>query len=150
MNPRSFASSHTGNRGQEVRQASRTSAYGRDSAPIHSSKSTISASTGSDIIALLFRDCSHETVSWYLGSPALSVGQVNHQRSGTHPLERLCIFLAPCLTQRFDRAAHEALPLEALKQRSVLTDIDGELNVFATERIRYSTDKVHHRVPLSY
>jgi hypothetical protein len=37
----------TGRRGQEVRHASITSEYGLDSAPIHSSKSSIRASTGS-------------------------------------------------------------------------------------------------------
>ena len=48
-NPRELASSQTGSRGQDVRQASSTSAYGRGSAPIHSRRSTTNASTGSDI-----------------------------------------------------------------------------------------------------
>src|ERR1051326_1153063 len=57
MNPRSLASSQTGRRGQEVRHASITSKYGFDSAPIHSSKSSIRASTGSDNAASLAAIC---------------------------------------------------------------------------------------------
>lgn len=48
MKPRSIASSQTGRRGQEVRHASITSEYGLDPDPIHSSRSSIRASTGSD------------------------------------------------------------------------------------------------------
>src|SRR2546430_13585016 len=45
MNPRSVASSQTGKRGQDVRHASSTSAYGRGLGPIHSSRSMIRVST---------------------------------------------------------------------------------------------------------
>ena len=45
MKPRSFASSHTGSRGHEVRHASSTSAYARGLGPIHSRRSTIRLST---------------------------------------------------------------------------------------------------------
>jgi hypothetical protein len=45
MKPRSFASSHTGSRGHEVRHASSTSAYGRGLGPIHSRRSRIRLST---------------------------------------------------------------------------------------------------------
>src|SRR5713101_2304860 len=51
MKPRSLASSHTGRRGQDVRQASITSAYGRGLGPIHSSRLRIKASTGFDTAA---------------------------------------------------------------------------------------------------
>jgi hypothetical protein len=45
MKPRALASSHTGRRGQDVRQASSTSAYGLGRWPIHSSRSRIKGST---------------------------------------------------------------------------------------------------------
>jgi hypothetical protein len=45
MKPRSFASSHTGSRGHEVRHASSTSPYGRGLGPIHSRRSRIRLST---------------------------------------------------------------------------------------------------------
>jgi hypothetical protein len=48
MKPRSLASSHTGRRGHDVRHASSTSAYGRGSQPIHSSRSRTKLSTLSD------------------------------------------------------------------------------------------------------
>jgi hypothetical protein len=45
MKPRSFASSHTGRRGHDVRHASITSAYGRGAGPIQSRRSRIRLST---------------------------------------------------------------------------------------------------------
>jgi hypothetical protein len=48
-NPRSFASSHTGNRGHEVRHASSTSEYGRGLEPSHSRRSRMRLSTVSVI-----------------------------------------------------------------------------------------------------
>src|ERR1043166_3465827 len=54
MKPRSWASSQTGSRGQDVRQASMTSRYGLPFGPIHSSRSRINASTGSRFIARQF------------------------------------------------------------------------------------------------
>src|SRR6516164_7772556 len=53
MRPRSLASSQTGRRGHDVRQASMTSRYGLPSGPIHSSRSRVRASTGLGIIAAL-------------------------------------------------------------------------------------------------
>src|SRR6185369_3780412 len=49
MKPRWLASSQTGRRGHEVRHASRTSAYGRGPGPIHSRRSRINGSIGSDM-----------------------------------------------------------------------------------------------------
>src|SRR6266566_6316490 len=51
MKPRSLASSQTGSRGQDVRQASMTSRYGLALGPIHSRRSRIRASTGSGMVA---------------------------------------------------------------------------------------------------
>ena len=48
MKPRSVASSQTGSRGHDVRQASMVSAYGRWPGPIHSSRSRIRLSTVCD------------------------------------------------------------------------------------------------------
>src|SRR5262245_30928902 len=53
MKPCSLASSHTGRRGQDVRHASMTSAYGRGFGPSHSSRSRIRASTTFDTEASL-------------------------------------------------------------------------------------------------
>jgi hypothetical protein len=52
--PRSLASSHTGKRGHDVRQASSTSGYGREPGPIHSRRSRIRDSTVSDIEAAYY------------------------------------------------------------------------------------------------
>jgi hypothetical protein len=51
MKPRSFASSHTGSRGHDVRQASSTSAYGRGFGPIHSRRSRTRLSRASSTVS---------------------------------------------------------------------------------------------------
>ena len=55
MKPRSVASSQTGSRGQEVRQASITSAYARGFGPIHSRRSKMRLSTVSSTSATTIR-----------------------------------------------------------------------------------------------
>jgi hypothetical protein len=57
MKPRSFASSHTGSRGHDVRQASSTSAYGRGFGPIHSRRSRIRLSTASSRVSYQHKTC---------------------------------------------------------------------------------------------
>src|SRR5262245_1684169 len=92
MKPLALASSHTGRRGHDVRHASMTSAYGLGCGPIHLSRSSISASTGSDIggsaMVLVCASCRLVQVERLLRRPGLlamtalrggdACGMINH------------------------------------------------------------------------
>ena len=109
MKPRSFASSHTGSRGHEVRNASSTSAYARGLGPIHSRRSRIRLSTMSATEPYEHR--SRERVLSLVGHESSPIGR--HSDRDTLRLGQGEVFVSEVAGQGIiaRKAAMPALPV---------------------------------------